>query len=462
MGSRWTRRRLFSATGALAAGAAFPHLWIPNKAYAQTAARDQVKHLLYLRLSGGFRFTCAYNGDVAPEFNPFGPSGQRAAGTEWGVSSLLDRAPWLEGTANQAKVDAGMTRVSAFSNSLCLLPCVDHEPFSARADGNHGTALERFLTGYVGGATSFLSFVNHGLKARVAAAAAQGKILLPAFSLGEAGMALGVGEYAAYRPPVLEGEGFDRFGFDAEGKLPAWATSLAAKQDERFRTKLHLAHRSNVESYQQSRVATREYGRIFNDDLLKLGNGRATADGLSNAQLETLFGAQGAGRRVALALRLFHFGCPAVFMNQGGYDMHSGEETGLPTALDEVNQLLSALFVALKQMTHPDGGTYWDHTLVVLGSEFGRTTGGNRFNSARGSDHSSDLATRWMSMPMMGGVIDRFGKGGKSLGQSRASDLKALGKVYGYRALLKTLLDSLGADHSAVFPQEALIGDLFS
>jgi uncharacterized protein (DUF1501 family) len=112
-------------------------------------------------------------------------------------------------------------------------------------------------------------------------------------------------------------------------------------------------------------------------------------------------------------------------------------------------------------MQHPKGGTYWDKTLVVLGSEFGRTANGNKFNSAGGSDHSSDLATRWMSMPMMGGVIDAAGKGGKMLGQTRASDLKALGQVYSYRSVLKTMLDLLGADHSTVFPADNLIEDLF-
>jgi len=459
----WSRRKLLKATAAATAAAAFPHIWVPNKAFAQTAGRDSVKHILYIRLAGGFRFTCAYNGDTAPEFNPFGASSARARGTEWGVSSLLDRQPWLDGQANQQRVTLGMQRVSAFSNSICVLPCVDHEPFSARADGNHGTGLERFLTGYVGGTTSVLTYANWGLRTKVQAAAAQGKILLPAFSLGEAGMALGAGEYAAYRPPVLDGDSFDRFGFDADGKLPNWANTLAAGQDERYRLRLNSALRSNVESYQQSRLATREYGRIFNDELLKIGeNSRDVVDGLSNEQLTTLFGEEGAGRRVALALRLFHFGCPFVFLNQGGYDLHSNEEAGLPTELDEMNHILSALFVALKRMIHPEGGTYWDHTLVVLGSEFGRTTGGNRFNSARGSDHGNDLATRWMSMPMMGGMVDRAGKGGRKLGDARSADLKAAGKVYSYRGLMKTFLDVLGADHSTVFSQDPLVTDLFA
>lgn len=457
------RRRLLQGLGAGAAALAFPHLWLPGAARAQTAGRDSVRHLIYIRLSGGFRFTTAFNGDVADEFNPFGRSDQRASGTEWGVGKLLDRASWLDGTEGKARAGLGMQPVSKFSNELCVLPCVDHEPFSARADGGHGTGLERFLTGYVGGATGFLTLVNYGLRQKVADAAAKGVILLPAFSLGEAGMAAGAGEYATYRAPVLEGSGFERFSVDPESSLPDWAKALPSKMDTRFHERLHTALRGGVETYQQTREATREYGRIFRDSILQVNKDTTDeADGISNRELRQLLGTDTTGQRAALALRLFHFGCPAVFLNQGGYDFHSREEAELPGELDAANRLVSGLRTALKKMQHPEGGTYWDKTLVVLGSEFGRTTNGNRFNSANGSDHGSDLATRWMSMPFMGGVISAAGKGGKSLGSVRGSDLSATGKVYSYRAVLKTMLDLLGADHAGIFPADAPIEDFFA
>ncbi|WP_309892397.1 DUF1501 domain-containing protein [Archangium sp.] len=457
------RRRLLQGLGAGATALAFPHLWLPTAARAQTAGRGQVRHLIYIRLSGGFRFTTAFNGDVADEFNPFGGSDRRAPGTEWGATKLLERASWLEGEPNKPRRDLGMQPVTSFTHEMCVLPCVDHEPFSARADGGHGTGLERFLTGYVGGATGFLTLVNYGVRQRVAEAAAQGKILLPAFSLGEAGMATGAGVYATYRPPVLEGSSFERFGGDPDSSLPAWATKVANNMDARFRQRLHVALRGGVETYEQTRLATREYGRIFRDPLLRVSvDANDVVDGISNRELRTLLGTDTQGQRAALALRLFHFGCPAVFLNQGGYDYHSREEAELPMEMDSANRLVSGLRTALQKMTHPEGGTYWDKTLVVLGSEFGRTTGGGRFNSANGSDHGSDLATRWMSMPFMGGVITAAGKGGKSLGSVRASDLKATGKVYSYRSVLKTMLDMLGADYEGVFPADAPIQDFFA
>ncbi|MBN1205888.1 MAG: DUF1501 domain-containing protein [Myxococcaceae bacterium] len=456
------RRGLLKGLGAGATALALPTLWLPNKAYAQTSGRGSVEHLIYIRLGGGFRFTTAFNADVDGDFNPFGSAGQRAPGTEWGVGSLLEQATWLEGDEGLPRVELGMQRVTDFTNEICVLPCVDHEPFSARADGNHGTGLERFLTGFVGGNTSFLSYLNYGLREKVAEAARQGETLLPAFSLGESGMALGAGVYAGYRPPVLDGSGFERFGFDPDSTLPAWAVNIAGNLDSRLRAKLHPGLRTGVEAYQQTREATRAYGRIFRDPILRVNaTSEEAVDGISNRELVTMLGDDGTGREVVLALRLFHFGCPAVFLNQGFYDFHSDEADGLPGEMDQANRLLSGLRTALKRMQHPKGGTYWDKTLVVLGSEFGRTAGGNKFNSANGSDHSSDLATRWMSMPMMGGIIDQASKGGRRLGETRASDLKAMGKVYSYRSVLKTLMDLLGADHSTVFPADNPLEDLF-
>ncbi|MGQ0504410.1 MAG: DUF1501 domain-containing protein [Myxococcaceae bacterium] len=461
---KFGRRTLLKGLAAGGAALGAPTLWIPSTAHAQTSGRGSVRHLIYIRLAGGFRFTTAFNGDVDGQFNPFGVSRIRAAGTEWGATTLLESATWLtDRDGGETRKKLGMQKVTAITSSMCLFPCVDHEPTSARADGNHGSGLERFLTGYVGGSTSFLSLLNYGLKEVVAQAGASGRTLLPAFSLGDAGMAIGSGIYAGYRPPVLDGDGFDRFDAGGDGAMPAWATGIAAKMDERYRARLHTALRPQVESYQQTRDATRVYGKIFADELLKVGN-RSTeeVDGISNRELDDLFGTDRAARRVALALRLFHFGSHAAFLSQGGYDMHSAEQTNLPMELDRLNRVLSGLHVALHKMQHPEGGTYWDKTLVVLGSEFGRTTGGSRFNSAGGSDHGSDYATRWMSMPMMGGLVEAAGKGGKQLGLTRQVDLSAVGKVYSYRSMMKTMMDLLGADHSTAFPADRPIEDLFA
>ncbi len=178
---------------------------------------------------------------------------------------------------------------------------------------------------------------------------------------------------------------------------------------------------------------------------------------MSNRQLAAIFGNSGESNDLRLALRLFHFGCPAVYLDQGGYDYHSEEEERLPSSMERANRMVSALCAVLPLMQHPEGGTYWDHTVVVLGSEFSRTAGNNRFNSARGSDHNGDNSTRWMSMPFFGGPVP----GGRLVGASTArQDLAADGKVWSYRSVANTLMDGLGCDESVFFPGDDCIPDL--
>lgn len=452
------RRFLKSALAGGALAALGPHVWIPRPSRAQSVARGTAKHLIYIRLSGGFRFPTGFNADVSEQFNPFGVARGTAEGTEWGVSSLLARAPFLEGEDGQALGELGMRPVHELANLITVLPCVDHEPTSGGADGNHGSGLERYYTGYANGDVGFFTMINYGLREQVAEATAMGELRLPAFVLGGAGMGRGIGPAAAYRPPVLSGSGFDNFGVQAES-VPEWARSMVKSVDDRYRDRQHMPLRETVQAYIETRQATEAYSEIFNSDTLKIGNNsEEVVDGISNRELAQVFGQGGASSNVRLALRLFHFGSPAVYFDQGGYDMHSGEEDGLGRQFDELNRLISGLLNVLPRMEHPAGGTYWDHTVVVLGSEFSRTARGNRFNSARGSDHNSDLSTRWMSMPFFGGPITRQGA---RIGETQARDLEALGPVFSYRSVLKTLLDMLGCDHTEFFPADAPFDDLF-
>jgi hypothetical protein len=456
---RISRRTLLGA-GALLG---FPSIWIPRPVYAQQcAARGGIKHLIYIRLSGGFRFTAAFNGAVGEQFNPFGVATDAAAGTEWGPSRLVSLAPWLEGTNGAATAALGLRPVTAFTNEMMLFGTVDHEPAAGNADGNHGTGLERYLTGYVGGENSLFTFLHYGMRERIAAAAREGRVELPPFVLGSTGMALGNGELAAYRPPVVQSESLDGFAVGTGRALPAWAVRMAEATDGRFQAAVRPASRPMIESYRGARESTKQFGEIFASDILRSNvRNEQPVDGATNQALTALLGDSFTGRQLRLALRLFHFGCPAVYLDQGGYDLHSDEDERLPERMGELNRLLSGLNVALKQMTHPSGGTYWDHTLVVMGSEFGRTTRGGSFNSAGGSDHGGDLATRWMSMPMMGGIVTQLGLGGRQFGRTSASDLRATEQVYSYRSVFKTLMDLLCADHSTVFSGDRVLSEVF-
>jgi hypothetical protein len=438
-------------------------IWIPNPVYAQQCTgRGGVDHILYIHLGGGFRFNTAFNGDVAQEFNPFGPSRNVAKGTEWGASTLLEGADWLEGTDGEALKALGMKKVTDFTDEMMVLGTVDHEPTAGNADGNHGTGLERFNTGYVAGENGIFTMINYGVRAKIEAATAEGKVVLPPFVFGNSGMARGAGPYAAYRPPVISGDGFDNFVFSSK-PLPDWAKNMATDADKSMAARQIVSNRALIDAYVGTRESTQKFSEIFASDLLKTrNNSTEKVDGISNQELAQLFGDSGAGRQAHLALRLFHYGSPAVTLDQGGYDMHSREDDNLPKAMMEINRVISGLHVALKKMDHPNGGKYWDHTLVVLGSEFGRTARGESgFNSAGGSDHGGDLATRWMSMPFMGGLVTSTGLGGKQFGVTGKNDLKDDGMVFSYRSVMKTFMDLLCADHSEFFPDDAPITGVF-
>ncbi len=182
---------------------------------------------------------------------------------------------------------------------------------------------------------------------------------LPPFVMGSSGMARGLGEYAPHRPPVLSGASFERFaaGDDAP---PDWLKGMVRETDARMRDRQHPALRSMVDAYIQTRAATEAYSAIFASDLLKV-NSRSdeVVDGLSNDELRTMFGNSRESNDVRLALRLFHYGCPAVYLDQGGYDNHSNEEENLPGEILRLNRLLSALMAALAQ----NGPSRWRNLL---------------------------------------------------------------------------------------------------
>lgn len=452
---RLGRRSFLKLSGAAIAATQFPHVWIPNQAAAQACigAAGTYKHLLFIRLNGGFRFPVAFNANVSGAYNPFGSASGVPSGVDWGVGQLLTRAGFL----NDALREAGMQPVHQSADRITVMPTVDHEPTAPSADGNHTTGLERYLTGYVNGEAGFYTRIYKGL----ATCYEQDPLKLPPFVLGTSGMARGIGPWAPFRPPVLSGATFDRFtgsAFDPDN--PPWWTEMLERADQRMLEKQHPQARGVVDTYVQTRAAVQQYAAIFGSEALKVqNNGTTPIDGISNQELAAIFGNSSESTNVRLALRLFGFGCPAVYFDQGGYDYHSGEENALPNAMERLNRLLSGLLAVLPRMQHPDGGTYWDHTIVVLGSEFSRTARGQRFNSANGSDHTGDYSTRFMSMPFFGGPI----AGGRVVGATtRASDLAPEGTRYSYRSVLNTLMDGLGCDPSVFFPASPGVPELFS
>ncbi len=114
---------------------------------------------------------------------------------------------------------------------------------------------------------------------------------------------------------------------DTDTLVPPWASEISARLDTDMHDGLHSRLRAPVQSYIETRRAAASYADVFNSDILKIrNNSDEIVDGISNAELQLMFGDDGDARDLRLALRLFHYGCPAVYMDQGGYDLHSSEE----------------------------------------------------------------------------------------------------------------------------------------
>lgn len=154
------------------------------------------------------------------------------------------------------------------------------------------------------------------------------------------------------------------------------------------------------------------------------------------------------GADVALALRFFGFGSPMAVVRRNMYDMHDREEENYAARAADLARQLAGLHFLLHRMPHEAGGTYWDHTIVAVVSEFGRNNvGPDGFNSGKGSDHVEEDPgpVRNQSIALMGGPIAP--SKGRLIGPTDAG-INALdpSQVFTTRSLLATFADALGVD----------------
>jgi uncharacterized protein (DUF1501 family) len=124
--------------------------------------------------------------------------------------------------------------------------------------------------------------------------------------------------------------------------------------------------------------------------------------------------------------------------------------------------VLCGFHYMLHRMPHPSGTgvTYWDKTLIVLVSEFGRDNlMGNGYNSGGGSDHTGQPGSRFQSWAVMGGPV----AGGTQLGQTNPDTMEMVGsETYSTRNYLATWLAFLDIDYEDVFPGSQPIEAMFA
>ncbi|MDP2339664.1 MAG: DUF1501 domain-containing protein [Deltaproteobacteria bacterium] len=436
-----SRRRFLQAAG-LAAVA--PTLLLGKRARAN-AATGQVKHVLVLNLRGGFRSHCTFNAIGSFQHNPFGAQSS-VSGTEWKLGAACGKQSYL----------SSLGQVPAFADitdQVCVLGSVDANPNGA-PEIDHVAGQRRVGTGFPDGENGILSIVgaHHPLYANGFSAD-----VLPPVEIGPSEFGIGVGEYGERRPLSLFGA--QNGGAAGGGTTAGWHTELRKKLDERFLAKRSRAYQRRLKAFRLAKENAALFSGMLQDPRLDVVNSPDASDaGVTNGELIQVLGNHDMtdigdpqsslswGADIALALRCFSLGSPMVTVARDVYDMHDIEADAYAPRTEDLVRQLAGLHFLLTRMAHPEGGTYWDKTLVVTTSEFSRnnTQPLTGFNSGNGSDHVGEAEdpARNQALVMMGGVV---ATGGKLIGTTD-ENIKATGEVTASRDVLATVLDVLGLD----------------
>jgi hypothetical protein len=138
-------------------------------------------------------------------------------------------------------------------------------------------------------------------------------------------------------------------------------------------------------------------------------------------------------RSLLLARRLVERGVRFVTVTHHEWDHHDGIAEGLPRACRQVDQPVAALLKDLKQRG------LLDATLVVWGTEFGRTAITQGKGSKPGRDHHPHGFSVWLA----GGGV----KGGQAIGQTDELSWRAVEDRIHLNDFHATLLHLFGLDH---------------
>lgn len=460
-----TNRRNFLKLSAAAASVG-PTLLLPRFAHA-TPGFGLTKHVLVLYAKGGFRSHCTFNAvGEQMRHNPFGVA-PALAGRQWALGAA----------AGDDSFTGSLGTVPSFrsiSNEVTVLGCVDHTPGES-ADVDHRTAANRIATGRPDGMTGALAMIgrDHPMYENGFTLEA-----VPPVEINPTEFGIGSGSFATTRPLAVASADAGFAGADGAGSLgEGWKMQARAALDERFRARRSRSYRPRISQFLTSKANAATFAEMLQEARLQvLSSPDASDAGVTNAQLIEVLGdytldaigdpipLRSWGADVALALRFFSYGSPMAVVTRDIYDMHDAEQVAyVPRTRDLVRQLAGLNFL-LKAMPHPTGGTYWDHSIVCVVSEFSRNnTTDSGFNSGAGSDHvgAESGPARNQAVAMMGGPIS--GVEGQLIG-STDDQIDALepGLVFSSRSLLATLFDAIGVDPAGQFPADAPISELYS
>lgn len=454
--SNATKRRTFlkMGLGGAAASVAAPYLWIPRISKAAMAVpSDRDNHLLLINLDGGARTAPLFNADLDGRWNPYGVT---ASNTEFGLGGVFANAPY------QDTVGLGMSAVPSISEiaaEMAVLATVDHVPGAASGEGGHIPARNWIASGYGEGGPGIMSHIYALHKNYTQGSSG---LVFPPVVIGGGGS---TPPFAAPRGTIepIRTDSFAEFaqqsgtGDEAEGQ-PDWARAFEGGLDEHTLLSRSAKDRERIARLAGGKENVEAFRAVFTDPALKVADAPdAVRGGISNAQLQAIFGTTIFGRNAALATRFLLERSVAVLLADAGedtgpnWDTHSGEINVYMNQAQVLERVLCGLNYVLKMAAHPAGGTFWDRTVVAIITEFGRDNvmdGG--YNSGGGSDHVGGPGMRNQAYFLMGGPV---GQKGAMFGSTDPVSMERMDDVvFSTQQYLATFLAFLDIDYSTVYP----------
>lgn len=434
--------------GGIATGAVAPWVWTPTMSRAAgNIPASRHNHLIVINLDGGARSVPMFNGAVDSRWNPYGTQ-PGAAGTEWGVGMVLDAAPHPETTA---AFGMAMPSLPMVSNEVCVLGTIDHTPGAAAGVGNHETARNIICSGYEMGGPGLMSLVYANHKNYTEGSA--GLVFPPVvIGSGAATTIFGIPDGPITPVMVPSHQEFAAQSGDDGGGQPQWARAFESGLDEASASKRSARDRQLIDRMSNGKQNVEAFRQVFVDPALRVATEPTAGNDLTNAQLEAILGTTLLGRNLALALRFMQHGSAAVLVGDNGWDTHSAESTPYDMSANTLARAFAGLNFALKRMPHPQGGTYWERTLIMITSEFGRdNVGGGGFNSGGGSDHTGGPGSRYQAFPYSGGLV---GQGGRFFGQTNPNTMEPMAgePIFGTTQHMAMALAVLDIETESIWP----------
>lgn len=406
--------------GGIATGAVAPWVWTPRMSKAALdIPASRHNHLIVINLDGGARSVPMFNGGVEPRWNPYGTQ-TGAPGTNWGIGGVFDAAAY---TDTQTSFGISMPSLPMIANDICVLGTVDHTPGATTGVGNHDTARSIISSGrQEGGSGMFAQIYKHHKNYNEGSA---GSVFPPVvIGTGAATTIFGIPDGSITPVMVPSFSEFATQSGDDAGGQPEWARAFEAGLDGSTANIRSARDRQLIKRLSNGKENVEAFRQVFLDPALRVATEPTAGDQLTNAQLEAIFGTERLGRNLALSLRFLQHGSAAVLVGDNGWDTHSSESGAYMTSANNLARAFAGLNFALKRMQHPEGGTYWDHTMVIVTSEFGRDNlMSSGFNSGGGSDHTGGPGSRYQAFPYMGGLV---AQGGGFFGQTNANTMEPM------------------------------------